>query len=348
MSDNALLEALPPKTDYLTYLTILEYNLTVDRLPTLHNLLQDITLTTNIGWDLVHILLPLLPASESCLQDVARLGNPREVILKVTELLESLGDDIDGDDETDEDLTQEEDAGPLGEHDKSPAPTDLKYDIASNYANHASPSIQSGKSFTPPSRVLQFQVLLNMLSVLHPRIKTEYPSRFLSTSIQAIVPAYAHLASETTVTDAVVGFIRSVSGARRPQLPPRNSSTTLRRPDRGQVAPDPEAQSGPSAPEETEVQIRLLCSFLTHIIENYIRCLPLVGEAPGLAWTIRLQERMNPAKVVPRRQTYTSMFTEDETLHQRDTIIGQLVVSDLPSSRRAGLIKTGTYQRSAV
>ena len=87
MADNLLLKALPPETDYLTYLTLLEYNLTVEQLPTLHDILQDTTLTANIGWDLVHLLLPFLPASQQCLQDVARLGNPREVVLKVTELL---------------------------------------------------------------------------------------------------------------------------------------------------------------------------------------------------------------------------------------------------------------------
>ncbi|KAK5057917.1 YAP1-binding protein 1, partial [Cryomyces antarcticus] len=85
--DNPLLKALPPATDYLTYLTIVEYNLTPERLPTLHDVLQDATLTTNIGWDLIHILVPLLPDSEQCLQDIARLGNPREVIIKVTESL---------------------------------------------------------------------------------------------------------------------------------------------------------------------------------------------------------------------------------------------------------------------
>ncbi|KAL8856881.1 MAG: hypothetical protein Q9198_010751, partial [Flavoplaca austrocitrina] len=88
--DNPLIKALPPAVDYLSYLTILEYNLTLEQLPLLHDILQDTALTANIGWDLVHLLLPLLPESQSCLQDVARLGNPREVILKVTELLEAL------------------------------------------------------------------------------------------------------------------------------------------------------------------------------------------------------------------------------------------------------------------
>src|SRR6266571_4037768 len=87
---NPLLAALPPATDYITYLTIIEYNLTADILPTLHQVLQDAKLTVNIGWDLVHLLLPLLPDSQQCLQDIAVRGNPREVILKVTEALRLL------------------------------------------------------------------------------------------------------------------------------------------------------------------------------------------------------------------------------------------------------------------
>ena len=85
--DNPLIRALPPESDYLTYLTIVEYNLSTENMPILHKVLQDEKLTTNIGWDMVHLLVPYLPDSEQCLQDIARLGNPREVILKVTESL---------------------------------------------------------------------------------------------------------------------------------------------------------------------------------------------------------------------------------------------------------------------
>ncbi|KAF2863159.1 DUF1760-domain-containing protein [Piedraia hortae CBS 480.64] len=97
--ESPLVKALPPESDYLTYLTVVEYNLTRDNLPTLHAVLQDEKLTINIGWDLVYLLVPLLPDSEQCLQDVSRLGNPREVIIKVTEALKEI--------EYDEDTTDE-------------------------------------------------------------------------------------------------------------------------------------------------------------------------------------------------------------------------------------------------
>lgn len=88
--ENPLLAARPPATDPITYLTIVEYNLTEENLPVLHQVLQDGELTANIGWDLIHLLLPLLPASEECLQDIVTKGNPRECVLKVTEALRLL------------------------------------------------------------------------------------------------------------------------------------------------------------------------------------------------------------------------------------------------------------------
>jgi hypothetical protein len=45
---NPLLAALPPATDYITYLTLIEYNLNEENLPVLHEVLQDTELTANI------------------------------------------------------------------------------------------------------------------------------------------------------------------------------------------------------------------------------------------------------------------------------------------------------------
>ena len=88
-SIKAITESLPPASDYLTYLTILECHISPEVLPTLNEILQDAELTQNIGWDLIHLLLPL-PGSETCLTTIARLGNPREVVLKATEALQLL------------------------------------------------------------------------------------------------------------------------------------------------------------------------------------------------------------------------------------------------------------------
>ncbi|KAF4342359.1 hypothetical protein FBEOM_3686 [Fusarium beomiforme] len=83
-----LKEARPPTTDGFTYLTIVQTNLSPEVLPTLQEILEDAKLTNEIGWDLVEVLISV-PGSEGCLETIARLGNPREVILKVLEVLDS-------------------------------------------------------------------------------------------------------------------------------------------------------------------------------------------------------------------------------------------------------------------
>ncbi|KAH7182758.1 YAP-binding/ALF4/Glomulin [Fusarium flagelliforme] len=83
-----LKEARPPTTDTFTYLTVVETNLSPEVLPTLQEILQDAKLTSEIGWDLVEMLIAV-PGSEGCLETIARLGNPREVILKVIEVLDT-------------------------------------------------------------------------------------------------------------------------------------------------------------------------------------------------------------------------------------------------------------------
>ncbi|KAF4975169.1 hypothetical protein FZEAL_8009 [Fusarium zealandicum] len=83
-----LQESCPPATDSFTYLTIVESNLSAEVLPAFQDILEDAKLTNDIGWDLVEMLVAI-PGSEICLETIARLGNPREVILKVVEVLDS-------------------------------------------------------------------------------------------------------------------------------------------------------------------------------------------------------------------------------------------------------------------
>lgn len=78
------------KEDRFTYLTLLHFHVTSPEvLPTLNEVLQDAELTQEIGWDLVQMLLDI-PESGTCLETVARLGNPREVAIKIMEALEGL------------------------------------------------------------------------------------------------------------------------------------------------------------------------------------------------------------------------------------------------------------------
>lgn len=327
-NENPLLKALPPETDYLSYLTILEYNLTVEQLPTLHEVLQDTTLTANIGWDLVHLLLPLLPASKQCLQDVARLGNPREVVLKATELLEVLGEKEERDDlEESEDIEEAEklEESVRGKHKVGEVEIHDGKDVAPESTTSAEPS-------TTPSKSAKFTALLDMLSILHPRIKTKYPSRFLSTSLQAALPAYAQVARVTEATEAVLGFVKTLSGTKRPKLPPRKSSAMMPTQATPASAPDPEGQDEALGVNETALQSRLLQSFLTYVAEAYLNSTALDEDVPGLAWSSRYQEQLHPEKIIPGRQTYRSLFMEKEHLHERGTITGHILVSHIEIS----------------
>lgn len=322
-SDNPLLKALPPETDYISYLTILEYNLTNEQLPTLHTILQDTTLTANIGWDLVHLLLPLLPQSQQCLQDISRLGNPREVVLKVTELLEGLRDE---DEEENENRSGQEEGQ---EETVAKRLQDIRREDVKIY-DHAndtiSKSVDAPKITTQPSKALRFTALLEMLSILHPRIKTKYPSRFLSTSLQAILPAYMQVAERAETTEAVLGLIKDLSGTKRPKLPPRKSSSTIPTHSTPQSAPDPEGQDDALGPHEVDLQSRLLQSFLTYVTEGYMTSLVADEDVPGMAWCSRYQEKLYPEKIIPGRRTYSSLFAEEESLHVRDAVMGHILV----------------------
>jgi hypothetical protein len=286
----AIKASLPPETDYLTYLTIIESHLTPDILPTLDEILQDATLTQNIGWDLIQLLIPL-PGSEKCLKTIARLGNPREVVLKVTEALRLLNT-----------RGEEEEDVPAGDLDKL-----LRNGGEGSY-----------KHVSEPSEVDKFCTLVSLLATLHPRIKTKYPSRFLSTSLIAILASYR---PSDQATLAVITFLHSLSGKKRPPLPQRKSSRSIsvQLDSKAEAsAPDPEATA--EEPQEGAIQEKLLQSFVTHILEVYIN-------ATGLEWTARMQEYFDPDKVVPGRKSFGEAFREDPVLIDRDMIVGQLVVS---------------------
>ncbi|ERS99740.1 hypothetical protein HMPREF1624_03104 [Sporothrix schenckii ATCC 58251] len=334
-SIEALIAARPPATDRFTYLTLIEEHLSPAVLPTLHAVLQDAPLTQELGWDLVDMLVPLLPASEACLDDVARLGNPREVILKVLEILERLapssshGGNGAGDFDDDDDVDDEED---------SKAPKDTE------------------------ATTVAFVALLGMLAILHRRLKTKYPSRFLETTLRTILAAYRP--TNAAMTTAIMGLVRSLAARRRPAPPMRRSDSQLselalaksaspssaatataaaitaadaanaakaasrsaigkvgadydRSDDAAASVPDPEAEEQ-VAPSEGDIQQRLLQSFVTCILEAYVN-------ANDVAWAPRLIEFYYPKRVVPGRPTELSDFREDPSKIARDASVSQLV-----------------------
>ncbi|THZ27439.1 DUF1760-domain-containing protein [Aureobasidium pullulans] len=326
---NPLIEALPPATDYITYLTIIEYNLNPESLPTLHQVLQDTKLTTNIGWDLVHLLVPLLPNSDECLQDIARLGNPREVILKVTESLRLIDfQGLEPDTEDDEPIAGEE---------TNPAYHPAKTEPVGSSSGKTTQAVETPAPL--PLSVLQFTSLLSMLSTLHTRIKTQYPSRFLSTTLQAILVSFSNSVShKEELISAIVQFVKNVSGTKRPNLPPRKSSTQILSANFKSSAPDPESDTAEKSPSASEaaIQKRLFQSFITHVFEDYMLSLDSDRDAPGLAWCSRLQEKLHPERTVPGKPSMTDRFILDEELAARLTAVGGLVAlaRDLGMERR--------------
>lgn len=346
--ENPLLKALPPATDYVNYLILLEYNLTKDLLPTLHTVLQDTKLTANIGWDLVPLLLPLLPESRECIHDVARLGNPREVVIKVTEGLQAIANEDAAYAETGEVALQEEHTADLHEESAAARARTALQDVKELskevdeklHVDEPAPRPQgggngiedSGRPNETPSQLLRYKTLTEALSLLHPRIKTKYPSRFLSTSLQAVLPAFAQVARDPTATEVTLDLIKSLCGpSSRPKLPPRKSSSQVRLSTQASApvaAPDPEGHDEVQGEDEVTLQRRLIQSFLTWVVEGFASSLPTYEDLPGLAWSCRCYEKVHPEKAIPGKQTYTAMFAdEDEELHMRDSLLGQCLVS---------------------
>ncbi|KAK2745425.1 hypothetical protein FQN57_003768 [Myotisia sp. PD_48] len=324
-----LLEALPPATDYLTYLTLVEYQLTPARLPTLHHVLQDETLTTNIGWDLVQLLLPMLPASRECLDDIARLGNPREVILRVSDSLMKLrATDTDDDDDDDDDDKNDDNYGDDDDEEEN------KENKENELNEERGPADTDGTCFSckshrkPPLHIQQFYSLLSMLSVLHGRIKTKYPSRFVATSLQAVLEAYTEYPTPET-TAAVLDFLRSLSGEKRPLLPPRSSTGQLpTRSTRTTAAPDPEADAHEDADcnsLERALIKRLLQFGLIETLKTYLlQCIDEPAPA-GMQWAVRLQEKFKSRQIDDMKPICIEEYDNVEHLRDRDATVGKVV-----------------------
>ncbi|TGJ83561.1 hypothetical protein E0Z10_g5213 [Xylaria hypoxylon] len=223
------------KEDRFTYLTILQYHAnTPGILPTLNGVLQNADLTREIGWDLVQMLIAIDGCGE-CLETVARLGNPREVIIKVMETLAALARPFEEEGE--------------GEGDK--AEDNLHFGL---------------KPSDLPDRLI---TLIGMLAILQRRIKTKHSSRFLGPSLVSVLEAYQ---PTPEVTTAVINLVRSLSGRIRPPLPTRTSSIDVANPDEygdfSKNAPDPEAEQ--EDPKELSLNRRLLQSFTTCILRRYV------------------------------------------------------------------------------
>ena len=334
LGDHPFIAAKPPITDQLTYLTLLEYNLNRENIGVLHNLLQeesrnDGTLVVDIGWDLVGLLLPFVDtlAARECLVDIARLGNPRECALKVEQGLRGIeweveegGDGVSGDGRE----KQEESVHPAFRK----ANSELKHEAEDAEANSKKPE--------EPLALAKFKILIGMLGTLHSRIETKKPSRFVASTLSAVLYSIssAPASYQELCMDAGLALIERLKHAHKPTLPPRvGSSATHEDKQSGSgKAPDPEADAQTTQPEPIDAQIqkRLLQSFVTNLAKLWFASLDsdvLEGSAagiPALGWSGRLQEQEQPRMIVPDRATKSKLFAETQTLKNRVEVSAKL------------------------
>uniref|UniRef100_A0A8H7K871 DUF1760-domain-containing protein n=1 Tax=Bionectria ochroleuca TaxID=29856 RepID=A0A8H7K871_BIOOC len=290
-----LKESRPPATDAFTYLTIIEKSLSPDILPTLEEILDDSELTNDIGWDLVDMLISV-PGSAGCLERVARLGNPREVILKVLEVMDKTA------------------AAAIKENEQE----------------------EEGKEVQPHSGVNgadKFIALVGMLKILHGRLQVRSPSRFLHTTLDTVLRAYDPTSPESTV--AVIDFVRSLSTSKRPPLPTRQSSTMLETPfqstDPSQTAPDPEADdSDKMNPSEPKLINRLLQSFITCIIDTYVNSNSLEWASRLLEYTYPEKVVLSRRSMTKSFNEVAELKAMDALVGQLASVADDLGLSKLP------------------
>ena len=347
-NEDPLVAALPPATDYITYLTLLEYQLKPQNLSILNRLLSEDsgTLAEEIGWDLLRLVLPMLEqapeAANDCLDIIARRGNPREVVVRLAEELEKLsqqsleedengqvGAEGDGADDGLPTFPGEAKRIHLGEMKLEGMPEGETLGPTAPDTEEASSDKEPPVDTTQQDQ-LSFKALMSMLCIVHPRIKTQYPSRFLATSLPAALGAYRRMPTSRAATVSFLDCLRKLSGKQRPPLPPRTSTgNVLTATDGGPAVsaplPDPEASAEASGGiimpsfAEKDIITRLLQAVLLEIVDEYMVSLQ-IHETPSMSWTSRLREKLEPGRVVPGKETETELWQTDEDLKQRDEL----------------------------
>lgn len=203
-------ESRPPATDSFTYLTIVEQYLSPEILPELLDILQDATLTRDIGWDLVDMLINV-PGGEACLETVARLGNPREVILKVLEVLERTTIEVAETAEGEEEIPS------------------------------AASALLNAKFIT----------LVGMLGILHKRLEVRAPSKFLHPTLQTVLAAYIPTPESTAAVISLVRSLSGNARPALPSRKSSTTlMTPFEGNDPATNAPDPEAEKADPVEEE--------------------------------------------------------------------------------------------------
>ena len=326
--EDPLVAGLPPAMDHITYLTLLEYQLTPQNLPTLNRLLRgdDGALASEIGWDLLKLVLPILrvnqESAQDCLDIIARRGNPREVIVRVSEELERLGqhEDDHGDNEAVDNQTAFEGEAPpvhLGQMTLEGKTKPVTEDATSQTDDKAEADMIE-ETHVPgiANDEITFSALVSMLPPLHSRIKTKHPSRFLATSLPAALSAFRRLSMSETTTSAFLKTLTSLGGTKRPPLPPRVSTTDLLKSNSMPAPlPDPESKTA-DAPDDTDtileasINERLLQAVLLEVFEE--RTVVSMEDHPPLTAQLRL--KLEPQSLLSTRRAEIESLASNEAV----------------------------------
>ena len=283
---------------------LLGHALEKDQPPLLHSLLQSAEFARDVGWELVPRLLPLLPESQECLLDVATLANPREIALKVAEILEEMG------------------LPSSGSETSSSAGYDSDLSEAVGEASNAS------NDQDKVGDLKRFQVLLRMLCVLHPRIGTKRPSPLLLTSITGILKAFAVVCEAPAAVRAVLLFVTVSMACHAPLTPAGHARLVLFATDHDHdLWKLIEPLLNPVS-ERTQEIILLLRSFLTRIVAIHLGSMRSSGKSPPFAWANRF--------IAVRQQSIPSAFRfrslrdpgERDAFKDRDAIANNILVCE--------------------
>ena len=209
--------------------------------------------------------------TESHIAFAAAKGNPREVFIKIVESLSAINW-----------------SPPLAEDEEGYVDVDGDGDDEEEDEEVREAKDKSRKE-TTGNALRKFHALLSALSIVHPRIFTKFPSRFLSTQLTTLLGVFTKAVQWLDRQD-VDGVLRallefaelvkptlmasrkqSTVKGERPPLPPRTSTNSTN----PSPAPTSTGENEPAKePEgdspETTLQARLLQSFLSHVLELYL------------------------------------------------------------------------------
>ena len=273
--------------------------------------------------------------ASDCLFLAAEKGNPREVYLKLLQALTSLS---------------------FTPHTGTDSPADDTEDNDDLEAELQTPSvITHSRAETRANAYRKLQIIIKLLAIVYSRIKTTFPSRFLSQTLPALLNTFTRaveVLDKTEVENTIsclLAFMNSVQPPStrkkrrmtghplgpdgRPTLPPRtitvdsiagaDISKLSIHADETEEAKEKRLEKEDREKTEEELQIRLLQSFLSYLIEVYILRCP--SEDP-------LSQKENDAAQADRG---INLHLSSRLLKSNKFVVGGVIAAEVSKSTAA-------------